>query len=179
MGLPLSTTILNILVTQRGDRIYTSESDGRQILTSKFDPRVERVNGVQQMEAEGVRVVVLNLWTPSCLHTTHRYTWTAQLERCEVDEQTAGFPNVPNGRYRERYYFHVKNSANSIQQLIIPANTRQLPNVGLMLGQRRRRFANIETTLEFKSPINYPANTRHSLNVGSMLGQRCRRWANI
>ena len=30
---------------------------------------------------------------------------------------------------------------------IYPANMRRLPNVRLMLGQRRRRFANINPTL--------------------------------
>ena len=37
--------------------------------------------------------------------------------------------------------------ANDSAIFHIPANTRRWPNVGLMLGQRRRRWANISPTL--------------------------------
>ena len=51
-----------------------------------------------------------------------------------------------------------------------------------MLGRRRIRWANIETTLclVFAGLDDmYPANPRHEANVGSMLAHRLRRWANI
>ena len=61
----------------------------------------------------------------------------------------------------------------------IPTNTIHRNNVGLMLGQRRRRWTNIKPIL-FKCVVfagywlvdkPFPANTRRSPNVGSMLAQ--------
>ena len=52
-----------------------------------------------------------------------------------------------------------------------PINTRH--NVGLMLGQRRRRWANIDPTLGSVSRLLGMHTSRH--NVGLMLEQRRRR----
>ena len=62
------------------------------------------------------------------------------------------------------------------------------PNAVSMLGQRRRRWPNIETTLgEFLmlagtcSPPPHLEDPQHTQNVdpSPMLGQRRRRWTNI
>ena len=54
------------------------------------------------------------------------------------------------------------------------------PNVVLLLGQRRRRWANITAKLGQCVVFNgIPTNTRHQPNVGSMLVHRLRRWPSI
>ena len=52
-----------------------------------------------------------------------------------------------------------------------------------MLGQRLRRWPNIEPTLDertmFERKSSCPANTRHLYNIYTMSAQRIRRWYNI
>ena len=75
----------------------------------------------------------------------------------------------------------------------LPNNTRHSTVAVLMLGQRRRRWTNIETTLGgclvfagcvlarifIHNTTMYPANTRRCANVGLLMGRRRRRGANI
>ena len=56
----------------------------------------------------------------------------------------------------------------------IPVNRRHWPNVVLMLGQRRRRWANIKSAL---GHVCCQCNRIHWSYVVLMLGQRRRRWA--
>ena len=52
-----------------------------------------------------------------------------------------------------------------------------------MLGQRLRRWPNIEPTLNkctmFERKSACPANTRHLYNIYTKSAQRLRRWSNI
>ena len=57
--------------------------------------------------------------------------------------------------------------------------TRHSPNAVLMLGQRLRRWPNIEPTLEkftmFERKSSCPANTTHLYNIYTTSAQRLRR----
>ena len=60
------------------------------------------------------------------------------------------------------------------------ANITRLPNVDLMLGQRRRRWPSIKSTLEeFLVFAGNASSTSKHNNVGLMLDRRRRRWTNI
>ena len=52
-----------------------------------------------------------------------------------------------------------------------------------MLGQRLRRWLNIEPTLHkctmFERKSSFPANTKHLYNIYTTSAQRLRRWSNI
>ena len=52
-----------------------------------------------------------------------------------------------------------------------------------MLGQRLRRWPNIEPTLDkctmFERMSSCPANARHLYDIYAMSAQRLRRWSNI
>ena len=52
-----------------------------------------------------------------------------------------------------------------------------------MLGQRLRRWLNIEPTLDkctmFERKSSWPANARHLYDIYAMSAQRLRRWSNI
>ena len=69
----------------------------------------------------------------------------------------------------------------SLDLIHIPANTRRLPNVGTMLDQRRRRWANVVLTLgECFVFVGYLVYYYTSIfNVSSILGQRRKQWTNI
>ena len=55
-----------ILLLQRGDRLYTSESDvyRRQILTAKVDPRAVRVSILAQLAGSARDARLLSLTAP-------------------------------------------------------------------------------------------------------------------
>ena len=61
--------------------------------------------------------------------------------------------------------------------------TRHLPDAVLMLGQRLRRWPNIEPTMGkctmFEGKSSCPANTKHLYNIYTTPAQRLRRWPNI
>ena len=57
-----------------------------------------------------------------------------------------------------------------------PANMNRWPNVGLLLGQRRRRWANSKTTLGQRLMF---ASCTHSPNAGLMMGRYRKQWTNI
>ena len=63
--------------------------------------------------------------------------------------------------------------------LIHPANTRRWPSVGLMLGQRRRQWANISPTLDQRLLFAGQPRLVVPSIAGLMLGQRRGRWTNI
>ena len=57
------------------------------------------------------------------------------------------------------------------------------PNVVLLLGQRLRRWPNIEPALHkctmFEGKSSFTANTKHLYNIYTTSAQRLRRWSNI
>ena len=57
-----------------------------------------------------------------------------------------------------------------------PENTIRWTNVGLLLGQRRRRWANIKPTL---GSWDSPTDMRYWTIVGLLLVHRLRRWPNL
>ena len=62
-------------------------------------------------------------------------------------------------------------------------STRHWSNAVLMLGQRLRRWPNIEPTLDkctmFERKSSCPANASHLYDIYAMSAQRLRRWSNI
>ena len=94
-----------------------------------------------------------------------------------------------NGEETEREVYTLETWSICGETLLIYddgnlGNTKNQPNVGLMLGQRYRRWLNIKPTLGrcivfAEESHTVPASTRHRPNVGPMLGQRRRRWTNI
>ena len=64
-----------------------------------------------------------------------------------------------------------------------PLNTKRCPTVGTMLGQRCKRWPNIELTLCVRLVrfyISYvSADKKHSSNACTILAHRLQRWANI
>ena len=62
----------------------------------------------------------------------------------------------------------------SLRVVIITCITRRSPNAGLMLAQRRRRWANINPTLG-QHPVVLPRNTRlfHRVFINPLLAVLC------
>ena len=80
------------------------------------------------------------------------------------------------GTMNQILYSHWLRSC--VNEHVNPANTRYWTNVGLMLGQRRRRWANINPTLGQR--LVFARNLAANGCTASFLrlGQRCRRWPN-
>ena len=74
-------------------------------------------------------------------------------------------------------YTNIPNRQVLFPEGCVPRNTRRWNNVGLMMAQRRRRWANIKPTLAQRLMFSgiYPASTRRWPIVGLMLVQLDRR----
>ena len=73
-------------------------------------------------------------------------------------------------------WFHLQPDVSwpwpEIYQLNIPANTKHLANVGTMLGQRRRRWANIVPTLVSVNISPFSAKQDYNRNKMVLFGHQ-------
>ena len=92
------------------------------------------------------------------------------------------WPSIdPTSLYIREEYQHIKHTWNRESEAYISVNTIHRLNVGSILSQRRRRWANIAPTLGQCIVLNgqYLSQQKTFSQCWNNFGQRLRRWTSV